>query len=159
MPENVDSELFVVKLASKPENAHWCPSHIYFRSPARKFLVGQIQICWKTDYMFQHLKVGIFKLSVCNENLLQRMVDGMAHVYSEDRLPDQWSPAKNGIADSNLNGGITSFVSPHPTAEFVFSHLQHFEKFVREDKRRRDLKQTLYAIRVAQHFSHFAEHS
>ena len=77
MPENVDSELFVVKLASKPENAHWCPSHIYFRSPARKFLVGQIQICWKTDYMFQHLKVGIFKLSVCNENLLQRMVDGI----------------------------------------------------------------------------------
>jgi hypothetical protein len=131
MPENVDSELFVVKLASKPENAHWCPSHIYFRSPARKFLVGQIQICWKTDYMFQHLKVGIFKLSVCNENLLQRMVDGMAHVYSEDRLPDQWSPAKNGIADSNLNGGSTSFVSPHPSMSLL--KVKSYEFYANKD--------------------------
>ena len=52
MSDNRESEVFVIHLKQKLPIIHGVPWKYIFAS-ARDWLIGQIRICWKTDYMYQ----------------------------------------------------------------------------------------------------------
>eukprot|EP00943_MAST-04B_sp_MAST-4B-sp1_P003360 g3360.t1 len=128
MPDKDDSEVFVIHLNEKPIEYPWCPLEIYFRSPARDWLIGQIKICWKTDYMFQTLKVGVFEIKKTHEDLLDRLVYTNPSVYRINIMPLSWQP---GGGVSNTGPSEFSAVPPHPS--MYLYQVKDYEFFAHKD--------------------------
>ena len=64
-----DSELFEIKLFSGAR-VQGCGSRLIVRTSARDLLLGQLSVCWKTDYMYQHWRVARFPRVVGDVDLL-----------------------------------------------------------------------------------------
>ena len=69
-PKEKDSELFEIKLFSGAR-VQGCGSRLLVRTSARDLLLGQLSVCWKTDYMYQHWRVARFPRVVGDVELLK----------------------------------------------------------------------------------------
>jgi hypothetical protein len=88
-PPNRDSELFRINFSVIPPNVT-CPYKLLCHSTMRKKLLGYFEICWKTDFMFQHWHVKTFPKFETKEGLLPRELDRA--------LPDHWRGDQQGAS-------------------------------------------------------------
>ena len=80
-PESRDSELFVLNFSSLPLKCK-CPLQLFCNSTARKQLLDNLEICWRTDHMFQHWDVRDFPKTETKAALLPR--------HMSPYLPENW---------------------------------------------------------------------
>ena len=90
--------------------------------------IVQIKICWKTDYMFQTLKVGVFNVTKTKEDLLEKLINSNPNVYRTEVLPASWQPG-GGI--SNSGPSEFSAAPPHPFMKLL--QVKDYEFFVHKD--------------------------
>ena len=127
MPALVDSELFVINLHTRPADVpSWVPLEIYCRSPARDYVIGQIKICWKTDFMFQHLKVGVFRVHTSTSDLLADMVWNSPSIFREEALPGAWR-------SDGAKGGPSEFATTAPHPSMGLYKIRGYEFYAHKD--------------------------
>lgn len=114
-PENRDSELFRVRFSSLPPECK-CPLELLCHSTARKKLLGYLEICWKTDHMFQHWNVVDFPKIETKEALLPRSL--------EKALPDTWLGDQQG-ASAEFTYAPMGY-SKHELRDYLFFALSAF---------------------------------
>ncbi len=108
-PESRDSELFVLNFSSLPLKCK-CPLQLFCNSTARKQLLDNLEICWRTDHMFQHWDVRDFPKTETKAALLPH--------HMSPYLPENWKGDQKGAA-SEFTNAPPGF-SRHNVKDYMF---------------------------------------